>query len=71
VLVAVSELSSAEAIVLAAKRLADALHAPWQAVYIGTPRSQSFNEEQKRSVAETLRLAANLAKHCLDSRRTR
>uniref|UniRef100_UPI0031E2B58C sensor histidine kinase KdpD n=1 Tax=Sphingomonas sp. TaxID=28214 RepID=UPI0031E2B58C len=60
VLVAVSELPGADAIVRAAKRLADALKAPWQAVYIETPRAERLNEEAKRRVAETLRLAATL-----------
>jgi two-component system sensor histidine kinase KdpD len=60
VLVAVSELPGSDSIVRAAKRLADALRSPWQAVFIETPRSLSFNEDQKRSVADTLRLAASL-----------
>ncbi|MCW4463428.1 sensor histidine kinase KdpD [Sphingomonas sp. BT-65] len=60
VLVAVSELPGADAIVRAAKRLADALKAPWQAVYIETPRAERLSEEAKRRVAETLRLAATL-----------
>ncbi|WP_066795173.1 sensor histidine kinase [Sphingomonas soli] len=60
VLVAVSELPGSDAIVRAAKRLADALRAPWQAVYIETPRSQGFDENQKRRIADTLRLAASL-----------
>ncbi|RYY23858.1 MAG: sensor histidine kinase KdpD [Sphingomonadales bacterium] len=60
VLVAVSELPGSDAIVRAAKRLADAMRAPWQAVYIETPRAQGFGEAQKRQVADTLRLAASL-----------
>lgn len=60
VLVAVSELPGSDAIVRAAKRLADALKAPWQAVFIETPRALGFGEGQKRQVAETLRLAAAL-----------
>ncbi|MBT2134612.1 sensor histidine kinase KdpD [Croceibacterium sp. LX-88] len=60
VLVAVSELPGSDTIVRAAKRLADALRAPWQAVYIETPRAQSFSEDQKHAVADALRLAANL-----------
>jgi len=60
VLVAVSELPGSDALVRSAKRLADALRAPWQAVYIRTPRAEGFDEEQKRRVAETLRLAASL-----------
>lgn len=60
VLVAVSELAGGEAVVRAGKRLADAMRAPWQAVYIETPRSSGFTEEQRRQLAETLRLAASL-----------
>jgi two-component system sensor histidine kinase KdpD len=60
VLVAVSELPGSDTLVRAAKRLADALRAPWQAIFIETPRAQAFNEDQKRSVAEALRLAASL-----------
>lgn len=60
VLVAVSELPGAEELVRTGKRLADALRASWQAVYIETPRSASFDEAQKRRVAGALRLAASL-----------
>lgn len=59
-LVAVSELPGAEELVRTGKRLADALRASWQVVYIETPRSASFDEAQKRLVAEALRLAAGL-----------
>ena len=60
VLVAVSELAGAEALVRAAKRLADALKAPWQAVSIETPRSEGFSDAQRRQIADTLSLAASL-----------
>ena len=60
VLVAISELPGSDALVRAAKRLADALRAPWQAVYIETPRAEQFGEDEKRRVADTLRLAASL-----------
>lgn len=60
VLVAVSELPGSDMLVRAAKRLADALRAPWQAVYIRTPRAEAFDEAQKRRIADTLRLAASL-----------
>ncbi|MGK6319840.1 DUF4118 domain-containing protein [Sphingomonas sp. DT-204] len=60
VLVAVSELPGSDTVVRAAKRLADALRAPWQAVYIETPRADSFDEAAKRRIADTLRLAASL-----------
>lgn len=60
VLVAVNELPGADGLIRAAKRLADALHAPWTAAYIRTPRVDAFNEAQKRRVADSLRLAATL-----------
>ncbi len=60
VLVAVSELPGADALVRAAKRLSDALHAPWTAVHIETPRAAGFGDDQRRSVAEALALAASL-----------
>lgn len=60
VLVAISELPGADTLVRAAKRLADALRAPWQAVYIETPRAEQFGEDEKRRIADTLRLAASL-----------
>jgi two-component system sensor histidine kinase KdpD len=60
VLVAVSELPGADNLVRSAKRLADALRAPWQAVFIETPRTAGFGAEQRRQVADTLGLAASL-----------
>ncbi|MCA1196527.1 sensor histidine kinase KdpD [Sphingomonas sp. R647] len=60
VLVAISELAGSDALVRAAKRLADALRAPWQAVYIETPRAERFGEEERRRIANTLSLAASL-----------
>ena len=60
VLVAVSEQPGVERLVRVAKRLADALRAPWAAVYIETPRAQTFGEAQTRVIADALRLAASL-----------
>ena len=60
VLVAVSELAGADALVRTAKRLSDALRAPWSAVFIETPRAENFTPDQKARVAATLRLAASL-----------
>ncbi|MBX9813622.1 MAG: histidine kinase [Proteobacteria bacterium SG_bin5] len=60
VLVAVSELPGAEALVRAGKRLADALRAPWQAVFIETPRAAQLPDDARRRVADALRLAASL-----------
>ncbi len=60
VLVAVSELPGSDTLVRTAKRLADALRAPWTAVFIETPRAETFGEEDRRRLAETLRLAGTL-----------
>lgn len=60
ILVAVSEQPGADALVRSAKRLADALRAPWMAVHIETPRSVGFNEESRRRIADALGLAATL-----------
>ncbi|EIZ79742.1 sensor protein KdpD [Novosphingobium sp. Rr 2-17] len=58
--VAVSEQPGATELVRAAKRLADALRAPWTAVHIETPRSARFTSEQTAQLAETLHLATQL-----------
>ncbi len=60
VLVAISELPGSDALVRVAKRLADALRAPWTAVYIETPRALGFSEVEKQGAAAALRLAASL-----------
>ena len=60
VLVAIGDLPGIDALVRTAKRLADALHAPWTAVFIETPRAEQFDADQKARVAATLRLAASL-----------
>jgi two-component system sensor histidine kinase KdpD len=60
VLIAISELPGSDQFVRSGKRLADALHAPWQVVFIETPRAQRFNESQQRAIADSLRLAASL-----------
>jgi two-component system sensor histidine kinase KdpD len=60
VLVAVSELPGADLLVRSAKRLADAMHAPWTAVFIETPRSKTFDEQQQRRIATVLNLASQL-----------
>lgn len=60
VVVAVGELPGADGLVRAAKRIADALHAPWTAVFIETPRAQGFGEDQHRRIAEVMNLAAQL-----------
>ena len=60
VLVAISELPGGDALVRTTKRLADALRAPWTAVFIETPRAEGFDADQKGRIARTLRLAASL-----------
>ena len=58
--VAVNELPSAEGLVRAAKRTADALRAPWTALHVETPREQHFGEEERRRLAAALNLASQL-----------
>jgi two-component system sensor histidine kinase KdpD len=58
--VAVNELPSAEGLVRAAKRIADALRAPWTALHVETPREQHFGEDERRRLAAALNLASQL-----------
>ncbi len=60
VVVAVSELPGAETLVRTAKRMADALHAPWTGVYIETPRSKQFGDAEQRQLAASLNLVTQL-----------
>ncbi len=60
VLVAVSERPEAESLVRAAKRLADAMRAPWTAVHVETGRSSDFGAPERERLARTLALAAQL-----------
>lgn len=60
VLVAVSERPGADALVRRTKRMADALHAPWTAVFIETPRSKNFGEAERTRIASVLNLASQL-----------
>ncbi|UZW54922.1 sensor histidine kinase KdpD [Sphingobium sp. JS3065] len=60
VVVAVSEQPGAPGLVRAAKRLADALKAPWTAVHIETRRAQGFSDEERKALADTLALASRL-----------
>ncbi|HEX5184886.1 MAG TPA: sensor histidine kinase KdpD [Allosphingosinicella sp.] len=63
VVVAVSELPGSEGLVRAAKRLSDALRAPWTAVFIETPRAAAFGDAERQQVAAVLQLAAQLGAH--------
>ncbi|MDE2404564.1 MAG: sensor histidine kinase KdpD [Sphingomonadales bacterium] len=58
--VAVSEQSGAPELVRAAKRIADALRAPWTAVHIETARNERFADIDNTRLAGTLQLAAQL-----------
>ncbi|HUD90439.1 sensor histidine kinase KdpD [Sphingobium sp.] len=60
ILVAISEVPSAQGLVRAAKRLADALKAPWSAVHIETPRTLAFTQEERAQLADTMALASRL-----------
>ncbi len=60
VVVAVHELPGAAELVRAAKRVADALRAPWTAVHIETPRAAQFSDAENARLAATLHLASQL-----------
>ncbi len=60
IVVAVNELPGADGLVRAAKRSADALHAPWTAVYVETPRAQTFGDVEHRRLAAVMNLATQL-----------
>ena len=59
-LVALSEQPGATELVRAAKRLADALRAPWTAVHIETARSANLTKDEHARLAESMHLAAQL-----------
>ncbi|MBV1686680.1 sensor histidine kinase KdpD [Novosphingobium sp. G106] len=58
--VAVSEQPGAAELVRAAKRLADALRAPWTAVHIETARAATFSDAENAQLAATMHLATQL-----------
>jgi two-component system sensor histidine kinase KdpD len=60
IVVAVSELPSAAGLVRAAKRLADALRAPWTALHIETRRTHALTEADRHRLNEAMALAAQL-----------
>ncbi|HEU0067540.1 MAG TPA: sensor histidine kinase KdpD [Sphingomonas sp.] len=60
IIVAVSEYPGADGLVRAAKRIADAMRAPWTAVYIETPRAQGFGADEHKRLAAVLNLATQL-----------
>ncbi|QNE32409.1 sensor histidine kinase KdpD [Sphingomonas sp. NBWT7] len=60
IVVAISELPGCDALVRAAKRVADGLRGPWTAVFIETPRAAHFTDEQHVRIAATMTLATQL-----------
>jgi len=60
IVVAVHEQAGAAELVRATRRMADALHAPWTAVHVETPRSLRFGEADRTAVANAMQLAAQL-----------
>lgn len=58
--VAVSEQPGSLELVRAAKRIADALGAPWTAVHIETPRSARLSDTENEQLAQALHLATQL-----------
>jgi two-component system sensor histidine kinase KdpD len=60
IVVAVSELPGAPSMVRAAKRISDALRAPWTAVHIETQRTAHFTDAENARLASTLQLASQL-----------
>ena len=60
ILVAVSEQPGSDKLVRATKRLADALHAPWTALHVETPREARFTPGERERLAAAMGLAASL-----------
>lgn len=60
IVVAVSEQPGADGLVRATKRIADAMRAPWTALYVETPRSAGFGEDAQKQLATVLNLAMQL-----------
>ncbi len=57
ILVAVSEQAGNDELVRAAKRTADAMHAPWTALHVETGRSARFSDDERGRIAASLQLA--------------
>ncbi|MGI4801164.1 MAG: DUF4118 domain-containing protein [Janthinobacterium lividum] len=58
--VAVGDQPGGESVIRAAKRLADALHAPWTALSVETPRSAVLSPAARTRIANALKLASGL-----------
>lgn len=59
-LVCLGPLDVSDKVVRTAARLAARLGSPWHAVYVETPRLHRLPESQRRSILQTLKLAADL-----------
>ena len=60
IVVGISDHPGSERLIRAARRLADALRAPWTAVTIETPRTERLGEAARARLARALNLAAEL-----------
>ena len=60
IVVAIGDQPGGEFLVRSAKRLADAMHAPWTALTIETPRSVRLSDNARDRVASALKLASSL-----------
>ncbi|CAN5365250.1 sensor histidine kinase KdpD [soil metagenome] len=60
IVVAVGDQPGSEALIRAARRLADALRAPWTAVSVETPRTAMLGPQSRERMASALKLAAAL-----------
>ncbi len=60
IVVAINELSGADGLVRAAKRVADGLRGQWTALFVETPRVAGFADAQHAAVATTMALATQL-----------
>ncbi|HEU0043962.1 sensor histidine kinase KdpD [Sphingomonas sp.] len=60
VVVAIGDQPGGDALIRATKRLADALHAPWTAVSVETPRSATLSAAARERMAHALKLATGL-----------
>ena len=60
IVVAVGDQPGGEALIRSAKRLADALHAPWTAVVVETPRTETLGADARTRIAGALNLATSL-----------
>jgi two-component system sensor histidine kinase KdpD len=60
IVVGIGDQPGGDALIRAAKRLADALHAPWTAVSVETPRAATLGPMARERMAAALKLATSL-----------